>query len=96
MTPKRHVEGPPPQAVPRLGRAAPVLTPEDLKKRAGFAGRLMVIGADCLATKRGHKTDAAAGNGRGARHGNASSPREYSSAVDGMPLIAHLIELADA
>jgi len=32
----RHVEGPPPQAVPRLGPAAPVLTPEELKKRAGF------------------------------------------------------------
>jgi hypothetical protein len=31
-----HVEGPPPQAAPRLGTATPVLTPEDLKKRAGF------------------------------------------------------------
>ena len=31
-----RVQGPPPQAQPRLGPAAPVLTPEDLKKRAGF------------------------------------------------------------
>jgi hypothetical protein len=31
-----HVEGPPSQGVPRLAPAAPVLTPEDLKKRAGF------------------------------------------------------------
>jgi hypothetical protein len=30
------VERPPPQAVPSLGPAPPVLTPEDLKKRAGF------------------------------------------------------------
>jgi hypothetical protein len=36
VTSARHVEGPPPQAVPRLGPAAPVLTPEELKKRAGF------------------------------------------------------------
>jgi len=32
----RHVESPPPQAVSRLGPAPSVLTPEDLKKRAGF------------------------------------------------------------
>jgi hypothetical protein len=31
-----HVEGSPPQAVPRLGPVPLVLTPEDLKKRAGF------------------------------------------------------------
>ena len=31
-----HAESPPPQGVPRLGPAPPVLTPEDLKKRAGF------------------------------------------------------------
>ena len=30
------VERPPPQAGLRLGPARPVLTPEDLKKRAGF------------------------------------------------------------
>ena len=30
------VERPPAQAQPRLGPAAPVLTPEDLKRRAGF------------------------------------------------------------
>jgi hypothetical protein len=36
MTPGRHVEGSPPLAVPRLGPGAPVLTPEDLKRRAGF------------------------------------------------------------
>jgi len=31
-----HVDGPPPQAVPRPAPASPVLTPEDLRKRAGF------------------------------------------------------------
>jgi hypothetical protein len=36
VAPASHVEGPPPQAQPRLGPAAPVLTPEDLKKRPGF------------------------------------------------------------
>jgi hypothetical protein len=35
-TSSRRVENPPPQAVPRFGPAPPVLTPEDLKKRAGF------------------------------------------------------------
>ena len=36
VTSSGHVEGPPPQAQPRLEPAVPVLTPEDLKKRAGF------------------------------------------------------------
>jgi hypothetical protein len=36
VTPGRHVEGPPPQALPRLGPAPRALTPEDLKKRPGF------------------------------------------------------------
>ena len=36
MTSAWRVEGPPPNAVPTLGPAARVLTPEDLKKRAGF------------------------------------------------------------
>jgi len=31
-----HVETPPPQAVPRLGAASSVPSPEDLKRRAGF------------------------------------------------------------
>jgi len=35
-TSPRRVESPPLQAVPRLGSVPPVLTPEDLKKRAGF------------------------------------------------------------
>ena len=35
-TSSRRVESPPPQGVPTLGAAAPVLTPEDLKKRSGF------------------------------------------------------------
>jgi len=36
MTSAWLVERPRPQAVPRVVPAAPVLTPEDLKKRAGF------------------------------------------------------------
>ena len=36
VTSARHAERPPPQAVPRPGPASPVLTPEDLRKRAGF------------------------------------------------------------
>ncbi len=36
VTSASHVEGPPPQAVPRRKPASPVLTPEDLKTRAGF------------------------------------------------------------
>jgi len=36
VTPASHVEGPPPRAVPKPRPAAPVLTPEDLRKRAGF------------------------------------------------------------
>ncbi len=36
MTSALHVEGPPPQAVPRPKPASPVLTPEDLRTRAGF------------------------------------------------------------
>ena len=91
VTPGQNVEGPPPQAVLRLGRAAPVSTPVDLKAQVAFAGGPMVIGADCFATKRGHKTDAAAANGRRARHGDASSPRKYSRAGDGVALIEDLI-----
>jgi len=36
VTSARHDKGPPPVAMPRPGAAPPVLTPEDLKKRAGF------------------------------------------------------------
>jgi hypothetical protein len=36
VTSSGHVESPPPQALPRLGPAPRALTPEDLKKRAGF------------------------------------------------------------
>ena len=36
VTSSGHVESPRPQAVPRPGAATQILTPEDLKKRAGF------------------------------------------------------------
>jgi hypothetical protein len=36
VTSALHAKGPPPVATPRPGPAAQVLTPEDLKKRAGF------------------------------------------------------------
>ena len=36
VTSARHAESPPPAPMPRPRAAPPVLTPEDLKKRAGF------------------------------------------------------------
>jgi hypothetical protein len=36
VTSALHAKGPPPVAMPRPGAATQVLTPEDLKKRAGF------------------------------------------------------------